>query len=84
MLSKEDNETLCRVGPGTPMGELIREYWFPAIPSFELPEPDCPPKKIRLLGDALLRRRAWAVSGRSPWRRTGRSASPATGVRRRR
>ena len=24
MLSREDNELLCRVGPGTPMGELMR------------------------------------------------------------
>jgi phthalate 4,5-dioxygenase oxygenase subunit len=54
MLSKQDNETLCRVGPGTPMGELLRQYWFPAIPPFELPSPDCPPKKVRLLGEDLV------------------------------
>ena len=54
MLSKEDNETLCRVGPGTPMGDMLREYWFPAIPSFELPGPDCAPKRIRLLGENLV------------------------------
>ncbi len=54
MLSKEDNELLCRVGPGTPMGNLLRQYWFPAIPSFELPAPDCPPKKVRLLGEDLV------------------------------
>ena len=30
MLSKEDNETLTRVGPGTPMGELMRRHWIPA------------------------------------------------------
>ena len=29
MLSREDNELLCRVGPGTPMGELMRQYWIP-------------------------------------------------------
>ena len=29
MLSKEDNERLTRVGPGTPMGELLRRYWMP-------------------------------------------------------
>jgi phthalate 4,5-dioxygenase len=54
MLAKEDNEVLTRVGPGTPMGDLLRQYWFPAIPSFELPEPDCPPKKVRLLGEDLV------------------------------
>ena len=30
MLSKEDNEFLCRIGPGTPMGNLMRQYWIPA------------------------------------------------------
>src|SRR5437763_305456 len=54
MLSKEENEVLCRVGPGTAMGNLLREYWFPAVPSFELPSPDCPPKKVRLLGEDLV------------------------------
>ena len=31
MLSNEDNELLCRVGPGTPMGNLMRQYWIPAL-----------------------------------------------------
>ena len=39
MLSREDNELLCRVGPGTPMGNLMRQYWVPAALSSELPEP---------------------------------------------
>jgi phenylpropionate dioxygenase-like ring-hydroxylating dioxygenase large terminal subunit len=54
MLSKQENDLLCRVGPGTPMGNLLREYWFPAMPSYELPSPDCPPKKLRLLGEDLV------------------------------
>ena len=54
MLPKDENELLCRVGPGTPMGSLLREYWFPAIPSFELPSPNCPPKRARLLGEDLV------------------------------
>jgi hypothetical protein len=29
MLSREENETLTRVGPGTPCGELMRRYWRP-------------------------------------------------------
>ena len=33
MLSKKDNEILCRVGPGTPMGNLMRQYWIPAFVS---------------------------------------------------
>lgn len=54
MLGKADNELLTRVGPGTPMGELIRQYWIPGLPSFELPQPDSPPKKVRLLGENLV------------------------------
>ena len=30
MTSARDNTDLTRVGPGTPMGELMREYWIPA------------------------------------------------------
>src|SRR2546423_5688765 len=54
MLPKEENEILCRVGPGTPMGDLLRQYWFRAMPSYELPSPDCPPIKVRLLGEDLV------------------------------
>ena len=31
MLSREDNELYTRVGPGTPMGELFRRFWLPAL-----------------------------------------------------
>ena len=31
MLSESDNDILCRVGPGTLMGDLMREYWIPAL-----------------------------------------------------
>ena len=54
MLPKEENELLCRVGPGTPTGNLLRQYWFPAMPSYELPSPDCPPVRLRLLGEDLV------------------------------
>src|SRR5216684_1160726 len=54
MLSREDNELLCRVGPGTPMGSLMRQYWIPAFTSAELPGPDCPPLRVRLLGENLI------------------------------
>jgi phenylpropionate dioxygenase-like ring-hydroxylating dioxygenase large terminal subunit len=54
MLSQADNELLSRVGPGTPMGELMRQYWLPAMKSDELPSPDCPPVRIRLLGENLI------------------------------
>ena len=54
MLSKQDNETLTRVGPGTTMGELMREYWIPALMSSELPNPDSDPVRVRLLGENLV------------------------------
>ena len=54
MLSKEDNEFACRVGPGTPMGELFRRFWLPAMLPDELPHADCPPVRLRLLGEDLV------------------------------
>jgi len=54
MLSREDNELLCRVGPGTPMGALMRQYWIPAALSSELSEPEGTPLRVRLLGESLI------------------------------
>lgn len=54
MLSAEENTLLCRVGPGTPMGDLMRQYWLPALPSAEFPTPDSPVKRMRLLGENLV------------------------------
>ena len=56
MLTKQDNELLCRVGPGTPMGRMMREYWVPALLSEEMPDPDGAPVRVRLLGEDLI---AW-------------------------
>ncbi len=54
MLSKEDNERVTRVGPGTPMGELMRRYWVPALLSSEIGEPDGAPVRVSLLGESLV------------------------------
>jgi phenylpropionate dioxygenase-like ring-hydroxylating dioxygenase large terminal subunit len=54
MLSKEDNELITRVGPGTVMGTFMRQYWLPGILSTELPGPDSDPLRIRLLGENLI------------------------------
>src|SRR5437868_14565697 len=54
MLSKEDNETITQVGPGTPMGNLLREYWIPALLSSELPATDSDPVRVMLLGEQLI------------------------------
>jgi hypothetical protein len=49
MLNDQQNEKLTRVGPGTPMGELLRRYWHPVAPSAQLH--DEPVKAVRLLGE---------------------------------
>lgn len=54
MLSKEDNEILTQTDRGTPMGELFRRYWIPVLLSEEIPLPDCPPVRFRVLGEDLL------------------------------
>lgn len=54
MLSHADNEVLTRTGAGTPMGETMRRYWIPALLSSEIPEPDCAPVGLRLLGEYLV------------------------------
>ena len=53
MLSREDNETLVRVGPGTPMGQLMRRPWIPFLPAADLAI-DGQPQRVKLLGEQLL------------------------------
>jgi 5,5'-dehydrodivanillate O-demethylase oxygenase subunit len=45
------NDRLTRVGPGTPMGELLRRYWHPIGTTVQLDEN--PVRKVRLLGEDL-------------------------------
>ena len=40
MLKTEINELLTQTGPGTPAGDLFRQYWIPALLAEELPEND--------------------------------------------
>lgn len=54
MVTQEQNGLLTRIGPGTPMGDTIRRYWLPALLSFEIPEPDCPPARVKLMGEKLV------------------------------
>jgi phenylpropionate dioxygenase-like ring-hydroxylating dioxygenase large terminal subunit len=54
MLTREENEALCRIGPGTLMGNLMREYWVPAMLSSEVPAPDSDPLRVLLLGEQLI------------------------------
>jgi phenylpropionate dioxygenase-like ring-hydroxylating dioxygenase large terminal subunit len=54
MLSAADNELLTRTGPGTPMGEYFRRYWLPVALARELPQADCAPLRVRMLGEDLV------------------------------
>jgi phenylpropionate dioxygenase-like ring-hydroxylating dioxygenase large terminal subunit len=58
MLTREENALISQTGPGTPMGNLMRRFWLPALLSSELPEPDCPPMRVRLLSEDLVAFRA--------------------------
>src|SRR5437764_15245367 len=53
MLTAANNDMLTRVGPGTPMGNLMREYWIPACLSSEL-KADGEPMRLLLLGEQLI------------------------------
>ena len=53
MMSREQNDQLSRVGPGTLMGKLLRRYWAPFLLVSEIPEPDCPPVRVKLMGENL-------------------------------
>ncbi len=57
MLSSEENAQLTHVGPGTPMGAVMRHYWLPAVCSAEL-EAGGRVKRVRLLGEDLVAFRA--------------------------
>jgi 5,5'-dehydrodivanillate O-demethylase len=52
MLDEGTNRKLSEVGPGTPMGELMRRYWHPIAAVAELD--DHPTKAVRLMGEDLV------------------------------
>ena len=53
MISAEENELLTRVGPDTPMGELLRRYWHPIAGASELTGKKFT-RMVRLLGEDLV------------------------------
>ena len=52
MLSEDHNRLLTRVGPGTPMGDLLRRYWQPIAGESEFETMDT--KAVRLMGEDLV------------------------------
>ena len=51
MLSRQENDLVTRVGPGTPLGNVMRRYWVPVATSAQLPHPDCAPLRLPVLGE---------------------------------
>jgi phthalate 4,5-dioxygenase len=56
MLTREENQLLTGVGPGSPMGDLLRRYWMPALLSSEVAAPNCDPVRVQLAGENFV---AW-------------------------
>ena len=54
MLTAADNHLLTRTGPDEPMGQFFRRFWQPVALSRELPEPDCTPVRVTILGEKLV------------------------------
>ncbi len=54
MLRKEFNDLLTQTDPGSAMGDMFRQYWIPALLASELPEDDCAPVRVKLLGERLI------------------------------
>ena len=52
MLTREENELLCRTGPSDPAGELLRRYWQPVALAEEI-EPGSAPMPVRVLSEDL-------------------------------
>ena len=59
--TREENEALTRVGPATAMGNLMRQYWIPVVPTAHLKEPGGRPLRVQ-----APRRRLGALSHHAP------------------
>jgi len=59
MLTREENERLTRVGPGTPGGGMLRRYWWPVAFSEHVTSA---PTKIKVLDEELVL--YWGEDGR--------------------
>jgi phenylpropionate dioxygenase-like ring-hydroxylating dioxygenase large terminal subunit len=52
-MQANDSADLVHVGPGTVMGEFMRQHWLPALLASEL-QPDGDPLRLMLLGERLV------------------------------
>src|SRR3982750_1345013 len=79
MLTVEENESLSKVGPGSPMGELLRRFWQPIATVADIERERV--MKVRRLGEDLVlyksrKEQYGLIQERSPHR----SASLAYGI----
>lgn len=56
MLSRQDNEMMCRTGPDTPMGAAMRRFWIPVLQLSEMPAASADPRPLQVMGQNFL---AW-------------------------
>ena len=54
MYLKDTDESLTRIGPRTPMGDVLRRFWVPALLAHELPGRYDAPVEVRLFGEDLV------------------------------
>lgn len=54
MLSKQDNELMCRTGTDAAMGDAMRRFWLPVIQSSDMPQANGEPQTIDLLGERFV------------------------------
>jgi phenylpropionate dioxygenase-like ring-hydroxylating dioxygenase large terminal subunit len=53
MTTREETELMCRTGPGTPGGNMMRRYWLPVGLSEELPQGGAP-LPVTILSERLV------------------------------
>ena len=51
---KEDNDMICRIGPGTPMGGVFRRYWTPIALATQVAAPDGAPARVQFAGESYV------------------------------
>ena len=54
MLTRIENERLCRVEGDAPMGQLMRRHWVPAVLSEQVAARDGAPVRVELFGEKLV------------------------------
>ncbi len=84
MLTEQENERLTQVGPGTPMGNLLRRYWHPVatLPDIEREQV----MGVRILGEDLVlyktrKGEMGLIQQRCPHRSTAPPPSPTASRR---